>query len=223
MWKCQCNCEEHTIVVVQGSDLKYGHIKSCGCLNREATKKYNEYKLNICDEHGLYGIGFCINTGNEFYFDMNDYDKIKDYCWVEDIHKGYHSLKAWNIDTGGNIIMAQLLFGKYYDHADRNPLNNRKYNLRKATNSQNTANREIMKNNTSGITGVNFDKKHNRWVARIQIGKIRIPLGRYVNKEDAIIARLKAEKRYFREFAPQKHLYEQYGIAEEDNNDGTTD
>ena len=37
-------------------------------------------------------------------------------------------------------------------------------------------------------------------------------LGRFVNKEDAIVARLKAEKEYFGEFAPQRDLFVQCGI-----------
>ena len=37
-----------------------------------------------------------------------------------------------------------------------------------------------------------------------------ILLGRSSNKEDAITKRLKAEKKYFKEFAPQKHLFEDY-------------
>lgn len=213
-WKCRCSCEEHNIVAVQGSDLKNGRTKSCGCLNRKIVKKYNDVKLNLKDEHGLYGIGYCTNTGTEFYFDMEDYDKIKDYCWFENVHNKYHSLQAWNIGIGGPIVMAHILVGKYYDHKDRNPLNNRRYNLREATYSQNTSNRGIMKHNTSGVTGVNFDKKRNKWRARIQINKTRIDLGLYEKKDDAIIARLRAEKEYFKEFAPQKHLYEQYNIIE---------
>ena len=31
-------------------------------------------------------------------------------------------------------------------------------------------------------------------------------------KKDAIIARLKAEKEHYGEFAPQRHLFAQYGI-----------
>lgn len=31
--------------------------------------------------------------------------------------------------------------------------------------------------------------------------------------EEAIVARLKAEKEYFAEFAPQKILFEEYGIT----------
>lgn len=37
-------------------------------------------------------------------------------------------------------------------------------------------------------------------------------LGSFKNKEGAIKARLEAEAKYFGEFAPQKHLFEQYGI-----------
>ena len=39
-----------------------------------------------------------------------------------------------------------------------------------------------------------------------------IYLGVFVNKEDAIKTRLNAEQKYFGEFAPQQHLYEQYNI-----------
>ena len=42
-------------------------------------------------------------------------------------------------------------------------------------------------------------------------------LGHFDNKDDAIRARLNAEVKYFGEFAPQKHLYEQYGIKTPQN------
>lgn len=35
------------------------------------------------DLTGEYGIGWTSNTNKEFYFDIEDYDKIKDYCWYE--------------------------------------------------------------------------------------------------------------------------------------------
>ena len=37
-------------------------------------------------------------------------------------------------------------------------------------------------------------------------------LGEYADKDDAIKARLLAEAKYFGDFAPQHHLFEQYGI-----------
>ena len=36
-------------------------------------------------------------------------------------------------------------------------------------------------------------------------------------REDAIIARLRAEIKYFGDFAPQKHLFKQYGINTQQN------
>ena len=75
-WLCECNCKDQTKKNVLGRDLKRNSIRSCGCLQRELlsqrNKKYNDFKLNLEDEYGLYGIGYCINTNNEFYFGHND-------------------------------------------------------------------------------------------------------------------------------------------------------
>lgn len=226
-WLCKCSCKEHNEVVVLGYCLRRKNgTRSCGCLNKEASllahKKYNKVELNLEDEHGLYGIGYCSNTGNKFYFDMDDYDKIKDYTWYEDIdyHK-YHRLKT----TINNKTITMNIFLGYrsYDHEDRNPLNNRKYNLRKATQSENTINQSIQSNNTSGFIGVSYNKGTNKWMAYISIDKKMTVLGEFLNKQEAIITRLKAEQKYYREFAPQQHLFKEYGIIQEDSNDGTTD
>lgn len=99
------------------------------------------------------------------------------------------------------------------DHIDRNPLNNRKSNLRICTSQENTCNQGLSKINTSGITGVNWTNKDNRWRAYITYKGKRIHLGQYINIDDAIKARLQAEKKYFGEFAPQQHLYKKYGIS----------
>ena len=38
-WECQCDCSNQTIRAVNGSDLRSGHSKSCGCYKAEQTAK----------------------------------------------------------------------------------------------------------------------------------------------------------------------------------------
>lgn len=209
-WLCQCDCGSEPIVVLQ-TNLKR-HTRSCGCIRGKSLRKTNIYSDLQIDVNGSYYIGYTTNTNSKFYIDEDDYDKIKDYCWMESVNQtnGIHHLRA--TIKGKSYLMHIFLGYKYYDHEDRNELNNRKYNLRKCTPSQNSMNRNRQSNNTSGIIGVSWDKKSNKWHARIKIdGKTR-HLGYFVDKRDAIIVRLKAEQEYFKEFAPQKHLYEQYLI-----------
>ena len=169
--------------------------------------------MNKYDLSGKYGIGWTSNTNKEFYFDLEDYDKIKDYTWFENIlSSGYSRLDAYNPSTRKTIGMHYLLGCKYYDHIDRNPLNNRKTNLRFATSQENARNRGVSKRNSSGFIGVHFDKEKNKWRSGITINYEHIRLGYFVNKDDAIRARLDAEAKYFGEFAPQRHLFEKYNI-----------
>lgn len=142
MWVCQCDCG--TQKIIRGKDLRQGKIKSCGCYHREfakgrpsPNKKYNKYDLS-----GEYGIGFTSNTNKEFYFDLEDYDKIKEYCWYE--HTGYAYTQINEKDTH----MVWIIMGdKHYDHINRNRLDNRKCNLRKFENiAQNMKNKGMYKN-----------------------------------------------------------------------------
>lgn len=110
-------------------------------------------------------------------------------------------------------MLHQLITGKKnIDHKNRNPLDNRKINLRDATPSQQVQNQPVRKTNTSGFIGVRFCKNIQKWRARIVINYKEINLGCFINKDDAIRARLKAEAEYFGEFAPQRNLFEEYGI-----------
>lgn len=224
-WLCECSCCKKTKVIVRSGALRSGNVKSCGCLQSERTskanKKYNEYRLNLEDEYGLYGIGYCSNTGREFYFDMEDYDKIKDYCWLEQKHKDYNysvpmtRLQNKDIETKNKTIKIRLHYlisGKYSDHLDRNPLNNRRHNLRIATLKENARNVSVNSKNTSGFIGVSMYKDTGKWRAYITVDGKQINLGSFENKEDAIRARLEGEAKYFGEFAPQRHLFEEYGI-----------
>jgi hypothetical protein len=100
------------------------------------------------------------------------------------------------------------------DHIDKNPRNNQKENLRICTHKENCKNGKISTNNTSGFTGVTFDKSRNKYQAQLSIEGKMILLGRFDDLESAICARLKGERFYFGDFAPQKHLFEKYGIKE---------
>jgi hypothetical protein len=88
------------------------------------------------------------------------------------------------------------------EHKNEDGTVNKWDNLRLATRGQNIHNRAKPKtNNTSGCRGVS-PRPDGRWLARITVdGKI-IHLGHHLNKDDAIAARLSAERRYLGDFAP---------------------
>ena len=214
-WLCQCVCGN--LKTVKGDLLTNGKTQSCGCLSIENISRIGKSnrKTNTYLPSEEYGIGITFNTNHEFYFDLEDYDKIKDYCWSECVDtNGYHYVCTWDSNLEKIVKIQHLIAGKNYDHINRNPLDNRKSNLRIATHSENMKNRKKFKNNTSGITGVYFNKNKSKWEAHISNnGKVTY-LGSFNNKDEAINARLSAELEYYGEFAPQKHLFEQYNIVE---------
>jgi len=220
-WLCECSCKEHNQVIVNTWHLKNKHTQSCGCLQKERigetskikNKRHNEYDLS-----GDYGVGYAHNNNKEFYFDIDDYDKIKDFCWSDSISDGHHTIVARDPENKKIIIMHQLITGKKnMDHANRNSCDNRKSNLREATPSQQIQNHPLRKNNTSGFVGVCWKKSINKWMARISIYGKETTIGYFADKDDAIIARLKAEAKYYKDFAPQWHLFSQYGISVEND------
>lgn len=217
-WLCECNCKDKNRRIIRGNHLTSGHTQSCGCLMREMAAMIGEqsHKSNVFDLSGEHGIGWTNNTNQPFYFDLEDYDLIKDYCWHESESYGMPRLEAYNPATNKQIRMHVLLGFKWCDHINRNELDNRKKNLRACTRSQNQQNRSIDSRNVSGITGV-IPTKFNTWKASLIVNK-KEKIGKcFKTKEDAIRARLRAEVKYFGEFAPQRHLYEQYGIEEIQN------
>jgi len=87
------------------------------------------------------------------------------------------------------------------DHADGNPLNNQKYNLRACTHTQNMANRKVPANNKSGYKGVSWHKQHGKWYASISANRKLIFLGLFADLIEAAKAYDAKAKEIHGEFA----------------------
>ena len=200
-WMCECACDNHTRKVVNGYSLKRGDSTSCGCYSSEVigtwNKKYNNFIL-VDDD---YYIGVT-QSDKEFYFDKEDYDKVCNYCWNVDTSSGYvktlvkgkklylHKL-VMNVDYGENIKV---------DHKNRQRNDCRKNNLKIATSCQNSMNVGLRSDNKSGIKGVSFNKKYNKFEVVINANKKRYYLGKFSDFTHAALIRLEAEEELFKDF-----------------------
>jgi len=111
--------------------------------------------------------------------------------------KGYRQIKI----DGFNFKAHRLVFCYHYgfmpenmiDHIDRDPGNNHIENLREVSRSCNMFNTKDFCNNRSGVRGVFWKVRDNRWIAVIGNNGKRLHLGSFSNFEDAVIARADAE------------------------------
>lgn len=165
-------------------------------------------------------IGYTSNTNKEFYFDLEDYERVKEYTWREDKF-GYIITTAWDKDSKRKykiflhrfiLKLEGVVSNNFIDHIDRNRKDNRKINLRLTNFNGNNRNINLRKDNKSGIIGVHENKRG--WVASLKINGERIILGTRKDKEKAIKLRLMGEIIYYGEFAPQQHLYKTYNLEE---------
>lgn len=202
---CFCICDCGETVEVRYDGVTSGETNSCGCYHIDVVRNTNTY--SIVDN---YVIGITNNTDKEFYFDLDEYDKVNEIGWSEN-DKGYIIGRRGD----DQVKLHRLIMGfpeLKIDHADRNKRNNLKENLRVATNIESARNRGLFKTNSSGVTGVSFHIEKQKYMSYLYIDGQNIYLGYYHKLEDAIVARLICEKERFGEFAPQKHLFQEYNI-----------
>lgn len=202
IWKCSCDCGN--ICYVKEGTLIYKDNPSCGCVKvarmkrlGRSLKRYNTYDLS----HEEYAIGYTLKN-EPFLFDKEDYAKIKDICW----YYGYGGYIKGNIN-GKSINLHRLVTDVLnnndvvVDHINHDVKDNRKCNLRVTDQMHNARNVSVRSDNTSGYTGVTWDKQHKKWASQIVVEGKNIHLGRFDNVDDAVIARKEAEDKYYGEYS----------------------
>ncbi len=169
----------------------YNQYKYYGGIKKRTKFDPNEYYF--C--HGIVYI-YLYNAKNEHIasaiIDREDFDKVKDHKWglnsegyvVSRIDKKMVLLHRFLLDCSRN---------KEADHINHNTINNSRNNLRICTRSQNNMNREFK--------GMSYNKRENKWMARIKIDGKQIFLGYFDTEEEALKVRRKAEKKYFGDYA----------------------
>jgi hypothetical protein len=120
------------------------------------------------------------------------------------------------VHTNGRMYLAHRLIWLYVygcwprnnlDHLNGKRDDNRIKNLREADCSQNSSYRPLLRNNTSGCSGVYWKIKSKRWCSYIRNKGKCIHIGYFHSKDEAIAARINKEKELLGEFSP--HLARQ--------------
>lgn len=215
-WLCKCDCGNPQIKSVTGYQLKTGHTQSCGCYASEQIAKRNkEYstKTNKFIDNGDNTYYLLDDNNNKCLIDKDDYDIVKRWYWRKidkrgNIDKGYWVTNV-KIDDKYNKsvlmihqVIAEIKYGEYEssnsipDHLSRDTDDNRKCNIILKSNQRNSHNRGLSKVNTSGKTGVSYNKEKNMWTAYITVNYKTKYLGDYTDFNDAVNVRKEAEKKY---------------------------
>lgn len=229
-WHCLCDCGNE--VDVRHDKLKSGVTTSCGCLRRELSSILVQNAIKSCkkplkdnptlqlnlneDGYKPFGKFKCDNDDSvEVYFSMEDYDKIKDYCWfIQRLGDGkYCRVKTTYNQT---TIAMHRLFDMYdADHINRNALDNRRENLDpNATRSTQNHNRKIRCDNKTDVRGLGYVKRNvnKPWRAQCRHNGEVVLDKFFSDKDEAILSILKTEIKYYPEVSWQKELMSKYKL-----------
>lgn len=118
-----------------------------------------------------------LRNGEYFEVDRKDYKKVSMKKWTTN-KSGYVIRYFRDKETKrmGCISLSRFLMGVLdktwreimVDHINGDKLNNKRSNLRLASNTENQWNSKKSIRNTSGYKGVNWHKRHKRWMVCIQ-------------------------------------------------------
>nr|DAV34081.1 MAG TPA: homing endonuclease [Caudoviricetes sp.] len=111
-----------------------------------------------------------------------------------------------NVSVNGRLypvhrVVMLMCYGFYgegleVDHINHVRNDNRLFNLRFVTRSENRKNQSVSSKNTSGVTGVYFSKAKKKYIAQIKVNRETIYLGIFDTLEGATEARRQADRKY---------------------------
>jgi HNH endonuclease len=152
--------------------------------------------------------------------DDSDFDEVSRFKWF--LNTGGYAARTdycpikWALEknTGGELPMHRHLMGnikgEIYDHANRDRLDNRRHNLRKATRQTNSRNRvkqkrKILTSLYKGVSRIDPKKcigpSRRPWVATIKFDGKSHHLGVFMHETEAAIAYNEKAIEVFGEFA----------------------
>lgn len=145
-----------------------------------------------------------LTQGQFALVDAADFDWINAHKWYA--KKGPYSWYARRgLNSSVKVIMHRVIMGVTdpaikVDHINGNGLDNRRSNLRLATNSQNLCNRGKPSHNTSGYKGVSWYPRYGKWRATYRLNGKAKCAGYFTNIEDAVQAYRGAAAQTYGEF-----------------------
>ena len=200
-WLCKCDCGNMTVVL--GGNLRRGTTTSCGCKSIQTRDNFLK-KIKIKYKTSFFTKDNCLigvtSQGDEFILDLDDYDKVKNFTWRV-------SSNGYIVTTNNQkvVLLHRLIMNPsedlIVDHINHNKKDNRKLNLRICTSSNNNMNKSKLSSNTSGVTGVIWNKQYGCWVSQIGLNNKTIILGYNTNFNNAVKLRKEAEQKYFGEYS----------------------
>lgn len=113
--------------------------------------------------------------------------------------KGYVRIRTEGNNWNAHRVIWKLVHDEepeYVDHINGNRADNRLCNLRSVSKTENARNTRLKRHNTSGVSGVHWRTKDQRWAATIHHNGALVRLGQYRLFEDAVAARRAAEIKY---------------------------
>jgi endogenous inhibitor of DNA gyrase (YacG/DUF329 family) len=171
------------------------------CYNK--ARNTNQYKL--FDNYAIIIITSKTFGVEKTYIDIEDVEKCKQYTWYLDLDKTSNKFYVRGV-IGKNKTIALHRFlmncpkDLKIDHADCNPLNNRKNNLRLCTDALNAQNRDgaYRTNKSCGLRNVTWDKNNKKWEVALSLNSKRIYIGQFIDLEQANQAAIQARAKYFK-------------------------
>lgn len=113
---------------------------------------------------------------------------------------GYHQIKISGVCYTAHRLAWLYMTGEWpenqIDHINHIRNDNKWANLRDATAKENSRNRTLSPNSTSGVCGVSWINKSKKWQSKIRVNSKHIYIGSYADKFEAICARKSAENKH---------------------------
>ena len=182
-WLCKCDCGG-TCITTTGN-LNSGHTTNCGCKKSPDLTGKTFGKLEVLGRSDK----------------RNPRGKRTTPMWKCRCECGAITYKATDTLTNPDKSMCSECAGKYAADIARQSAG-----FVAGTQIKKIFDMKLSAANTSGASGVYFEKLINKLIARLTFkGKI-MSFGSFVKFEDAVSARKQAEKIYFGEFLEEKGL-----------------